>query len=72
MALVIKDIKLIAGNEELLVPRRNSEVSQYIGDKKVFGITFLKTLTLLGLGLIKINTVSANFKNPRPWLILKN
>ena len=29
-------------------------------------------LTLLGLGLIKINTVSANFYNPRPSLILNN
>ena len=29
-------------------------------------------LTLLGLGLIKINTVSANFNNPRPSLILNN
>jgi hypothetical protein len=29
-------------------------------------------LTLLGLGLIKINTVSANFTNPRPSLILNN
>ena len=27
-------------------------------------------LTLLGLGLIKINTVSSNFNNPRPSLIL--
>ena len=30
------------------------------------------TLTLLGLGLIKINDVSANFNNPRPSLILNN
>ena len=30
------------------------------------------TLTLLGLGLIKINYVSANFINPRPSLILNN
>ena len=29
-------------------------------------------LTLLGLGLIKINEVSANFNNPRPSLILNN
>ena len=29
-------------------------------------------LTLLGLGLIKINTLSANFNNPRPSLILNN
>jgi hypothetical protein len=28
-------------------------------------------LTLLGLGLIKINNVSANFNNPRPSLLLK-
>ena len=30
------------------------------------------TLTLLGLGLIKINDVSANFNMPRPSLILNN
>ena len=29
-------------------------------------------LTLLGLGLIKINTLLANFNNPRPSLILSN
>ena len=29
-------------------------------------------LTLLGLGLIKINTELANFNNPRPLLILNN
>ena len=29
-------------------------------------------LTLLGLGLIKINYLSANFINPRPSLILNN
>ena len=29
-------------------------------------------LTLLGLGLIKINDVSANFNNPRPSLTLNN
>ena len=32
----------------------------------------LENLTLLGLGLIKINNVSANFDNPRPSLILNN
>ena len=32
----------------------------------------LKILTLLGLGLIKIDTLSANFNNPRPSLILNN
>ena len=26
-------------------------------------------ITILGLGLIKINTVSANFNNPRPLLV---
>ena len=37
------------------------------------GIHFDKViLTLLGLGLIKINDVSANFNNPRPSLILNN
>ena len=34
-----------------------------------FGVS---ALTLLGLGLIKINDVSANFTNPRPSLILNN
>ena len=29
-------------------------------------------LTLLGLGLIKITNVSANFNNPRPSLTLDN
>ena len=29
-------------------------------------------ITLLGLGLIKINTALANFNNPRPSLILNN
>ena len=32
----------------------------------------IDVLTLLGLGLIKINDVSANFNNPRPSLILDN
>ena len=32
----------------------------------------VKKLTLIGLGLIKINTVSANFNNTRPSLILNN
>ena len=32
----------------------------------------LTSLTLLGLGLIKINDVSADFNNPRPSLILNN
>ena len=34
--------------------------------------TYVTDLTLLGLGLIKINTVSANFNNSRPSLILNN
>ena len=29
-------------------------------------------ITLLGLGLIKINTLLANFNNPRPSSILNN
>ena len=34
---------------------------------------FLKVIfTLLGLGIIKINELSANFNNPRPSLILNN
>ena len=32
----------------------------------------LCVLTLLGLGLIKIDTVLANFNNPRSSLILNN
>ena len=35
-------------------------------------IQFVQKLTLLGLGLIKINTVLANFNNPRPSLTLNN
>ena len=31
-----------------------------------------QSLTLLGLGLIKSTTVSANFNNPRPSLTLNN
>ena len=37
-----------------------------------FSIQHEKLLTLLGLGLIKINNVSANFNSPRPSLILNN
>ena len=33
---------------------------------------FVRALTLLGLGSIKINDVSANCNNPRPSLILNN
>ena len=40
-------LPLIAGNEELLVPRRNSEVSQYIGYKIVFGITLILKLLFI-------------------------
>ena len=35
-------------------------------------IGFFTGLTLLGLGLIKINELSANFNIPRPSLILNN
>ena len=35
-------------------------------------LSLVRFLTLLGLGLIKINDVSANFNNPRPSLILNN
>ena len=35
-------------------------------------IYFGQHLTLLGLGLIKINIVLANFNNPSPSLILNN
>ena len=50
----------------------------YFGDKEpqnsylTPNIPDHKHLTLLGLGLIKINDVSANFNNPRPSLILNN
>ena len=36
------------------------------------GVKVGSGLTLLGLGLIKINDVSANLNNPRPSLILNN
>ena len=32
----------------------------------------LEEITLLGLGLIKINIVSDDFNNPRPLLVLNN
>ena len=35
-------------------------------------VKIYQLLTLLGLGLIKINDVSANFDNPWPSLILNN
>ena len=35
-------------------------------------VFFITYLTLLGLGLIKINDVSSNSNNPRPSLILNN
>ena len=41
-------------------------------DFLVFVFHLVQDLTLLGLGLIKINDVSANFNNPRPSLILNN
>ena len=37
-----------------------------------YSLVMDKPLTLLGLGLIKINTMSANFNNRRPSLILNN
>ena len=46
------------------------------GHTKVDSVAYycqgLRVLTLLGLGLTKINTVLANFNNPRPSLILNN
>ena len=36
----------------------------------IYEIVWLIGLTLLELGLIKINDVSANFNNPRPSFIL--
>ena len=51
------------------------EISQIIQQKESVeggSGTYVTDLTLLGLGLIKINTVSANFNNPRPSLILNN
>ena len=44
------------------------ECALQFGKKLVFDLH----LTLLGLGLIKINHESANFHNPRPSLILNN
>ena len=46
---------------------REKENNMYILSRRP--ISFL---TLLGLGLIKIKTMSANFNNPRPSLILNN
>ena len=45
-----------------------------INEEEVLGGFQLQSLilTLLGLGLIKINDVSANFNIPRPSLILNN
>ena len=42
----------------------------YISEQFLF--VWLTCLTSLGLGLIKINTVMANFYNPRPLLTLNN
>ena len=58
----------------------NNEVALDIGSIAAAGDTCIdkvvmvsgKTLTLIGLGLIKINTVLANFNNPRPSLTLDN
>ena len=52
-------------------PRRNKSSLIPLGQQfdKFSKIVYL---TLLGLGLIKIITVSANFNNPRPLLILNN
>ena len=36
--------------------------------KSLISLMLFEILTLLGLGLIKINNVSANFNNPRPSL----
>ena len=47
----------------------NQNVKAKLFSKATF---FVIILTLLGLGLIKINDVSANFNNPRPSLILNN
>ena len=51
-------------------------------DRSTLLLSFLKpwmnfhspilSLTLLGLGLIKINTVTANFNNPRPSFLSNN
>ena len=42
----------------------------YISEQFLF--VWLNCLTLLGLGLIKINIMLANFNNPRPSLTLNN
>ena len=49
-----------------------SYIFRYIFILKRFIVYIYIFLTLLGLGLIKINDVSANFNNPRPSLILSN
>ena len=48
-------------------PRANLHLRSFMLD-----LDSLLILTLLGLGLIKINTVLANFNNPRLSLILNN
>ena len=48
---------------------KNQMLNKYLNDSDK---GHLQYLTLLGLGLIKINDVSANFNNPRPSLILNN
>ena len=44
-------------------------IHQTLAKEEMFPVRYL---TLLGLGLIKINDVSANFNNPRHTLILNN
>ena len=53
------------------VPESRNEEGRVVTPTS-YSIFDLMTLTLLGLGLMKINTVSANFNNPRPSLILNN
>ena len=40
------------------------------GTNLLLNLLMVRFITLLGLGLIKINTVLANFNNPRPSLII--
>ena len=70
----------IIGSKVILVPYGPQHVPKYHQWMKSSELQHLTgkiietgiILTLLGLGLIKINTNSANFNNPRPSLILFN
>ena len=74
---VESDIGFTHNYQELIFFTISNEFIRYLvppisNSKYTIYITYVKALTLLGLGLIKIKYVSANFINPRPSLILDN